>query len=77
MRDEMKAEVAGPDWFDPMPDAPPVVLVGIDEHGLGVVGLFAMADEAAKAVQSGKLPTGYTYSVVTPKLGSWTERQRR
>lgn len=51
-----------------MPD--PVVLIGVKESGaLGAVGLYPNMEAARDAVQSGAVPAGYFYSVMTPPMG--------
>lgn len=54
----------------------PVVLIGIDGNGLGVVGLYESEEAAAKAVSTYQVPSGYSYGIHTPAMNSYTARRR-
>jgi hypothetical protein len=55
----------------------PVVLIGTDERGVAVVGLYETQEMAKEAVHLGRVPKqdGLTYVVMTPELNSYTERE--
>lgn len=53
-----------------MADDTPVVLIGVDfeKRGIGAVGLYESAERARQAVNLGEVPSGLTYSVMTPAM---------
>lgn len=50
----------------------PVVLIGQDDHGLKVVGLYESMDAAKDAVRN--LPEA-NYSVMTPSMNGYVQRR--
>ena len=48
----------------------PVILIGVRGDGtIGAVGLYRTAEDAGKAVHLNEVPSGFYYSVMTPKMG--------